>query len=52
MAFGTSQAEISAAQPFVALDAAAPRLTGRLDSHRFGFTIVSDSRRRASELNR
>ena len=26
--------------------------TGRLDSHRFGFTIVFDSRRRATELDR
>ena len=43
---------LSPSQPFVALDAAVPRLTGRLDSRRFGFTIVLDSRRRAAELNR
>src|SRR3990172_6357044 len=41
-----------AAQPIVALDAAAPQGTGRLDSQSFGFTILLDSRRRASGLNR
>ncbi len=41
-----------ATQPFVALDAATPQLTSRLDSQSIGFTIVLDSHRRASELNR